>query len=46
MRGLMSSMREIFEWLMDELEDLELKQIVIDRANERESAIEINIDDL
>ena len=42
----MSSMREIYEWLMDKLEDLELKQIVIDRANEKESAIEINSDDL
>jgi len=37
---------ETYEWLMDKLEDSELAQIVIDRANEKEKAIEIVIDEL
>jgi len=37
---------ETYEWLMDQLEDQELAQIVRDRANEKENAVTINIDDL
>ena len=37
---------ETYEWLMDKLEDAELSQIVIDRAHEKENAIEIDIDEL
>jgi antitoxin StbD len=37
---------DTYEWLMDKLEDLELAQIVIDRAHEKEKAIEVAIDDL
>ena len=37
---------ETYEWLMDKLEDAELAQIVIERAGEKESAIEVNIDEL
>ena len=37
---------ETYEWLMDKLEDSELAQIVIDRANEKGKAIEVDIDEL
>ena len=37
---------ETYEWLMDKLEDSELAQIIIDRANEKGKAIEIDIDEL
>jgi len=37
---------ETYEWLMDKLEDSELAQIVRDRATEKDSAIEINLDEL
>ena len=37
---------ETYEWLMDKLEDSELAQTVIDRASEKEKAIEVDIDEL
>ncbi|MBL3591840.1 MAG: type II toxin-antitoxin system Phd/YefM family antitoxin [gamma proteobacterium endosymbiont of Lamellibrachia anaximandri] len=37
---------ETYEWLMDKLEDAELAQIVLDRAHEKEIAVEVNLDDL
>ncbi|MDQ7016007.1 MAG: type II toxin-antitoxin system Phd/YefM family antitoxin [Gammaproteobacteria bacterium] len=37
---------ETYEWLMDKLEDVELAQIVRDRAGEKSQAIEIDLDDL
>ena len=37
---------DTYEWLMDKLEDTELAQIVTDRANEKDKAIEVSIDDL
>ena len=37
---------ETYEWLMDRLEDMELMQIVNDRALEKDKAIEVSIDDL
>ncbi len=37
---------ETYEWLMDRLEDAELTQIVMNRAHEKDDAIEIEIDDL
>lgn len=37
---------ETYEWLMDKLEDMELAQIVIDRAHEKEKAIEVDLDEL
>ncbi len=37
---------DTYEWLMDKLEDIELAQIVTDRASEKDKAIEVSIDDL
>lgn len=37
---------DTYEWLMDKLEDTELAQIIIDRASEKDKAIEVSIDDL
>ena len=37
---------DTYEWLMEKLEDAELAQIIIDRAHEKESAIDVNIDEL
>lgn len=37
---------ETYEWLMDKLEDMELAQIVIDRAHEKEKAVEVDLDEL
>ena len=37
---------ETYEYLMDQLEDAELAQIVTERAYEKESAIEVDIDEL
>jgi len=37
---------ETYEWLMDKLEDSELAQIIIDRASEKDKAIEVDIDEL
>ena len=37
---------ETYEWLMDKLEDFELAQIVKEREEEKEMAIEVNLDDL
>jgi len=37
---------ETYEWLMDKLEDAELAQIIADRADERDSAIEVELDEL
>jgi len=37
---------ETYEWLMEKIEDQELGQLVIDRQNELNDAIEINMDDL
>ncbi len=37
---------ETYEWLMEKIEDQELGQLVIDRRNELNDAIEIKIDDL
>jgi len=37
---------ETYEWLMDKLEDAELAQQVRDRADEKEQAIEVDLDDL
>ena len=37
---------ETYEWLMDKLEDAELAQLVLDRAHEKESAIEVSLDEL
>ena len=37
---------ETYEWLMDKLEDAELAQIVADRMNEKDEAIEVDLDEL
>ena len=37
---------ETYEWLMDKLEDAELVQILLDRAHEKENAIEVSLDEL
>ncbi len=37
---------ETYEWLMDKLEDAELAQIVTDRMHEKDSAIEIDLNEL
>ena len=37
---------ETYEWLMDKLEDAELVQILLDRAHEKEHAIEVSLDEL
>ncbi|HIJ78542.1 MAG: type II toxin-antitoxin system Phd/YefM family antitoxin [Desulfobulbaceae bacterium] len=37
---------ETYELLMDRLEDYQLGMIVIERQNERISAVEVNIDEL
>jgi len=37
---------ETYEWLMDKLEDFELAQLVRERANEKQDAIEVNVDEL
>ena len=37
---------ETYEWLMEELEDFELSKIIKERAHEKQSAIEVDIDDL
>jgi len=37
---------ETYEWLMDKLEDAELAQIVLERAHEKENAVEVNLDEL
>ena len=37
---------DTYEWLMDKLEDAELAQIVNDRMNEKDSAIEVSLDEL
>ncbi len=37
---------ETYEWLMDKLEDAELAQIILDRADEKENAIEVSLDEL
>ena len=37
---------DTYEWLMEELEDAELAQIVLERATEKESAVEVNLNEL
>jgi len=37
---------ETYEWLMDKLEDAELAQIVTDRMHEKDSAIEIDLNEI
>ena len=37
---------ETYEWLMDKLEDSELAQIVKERANEKQDAVEVNLNEL
>ncbi len=37
---------ETYEWLMDKLEDAELAQIILDRTDEKENAIEVSLDEL
>ncbi|PCI00564.1 MAG: antitoxin [Zetaproteobacteria bacterium] len=37
---------ETYEWLMDKLEDFELAQTVRERENEKQDAIEVNLDAL
>lgn len=37
---------ETYEWLMDQIENIELTKIVLDRMPEKENAIEVNIDEL
>ncbi len=37
---------ETYEWLMDQLEDFELTQIVQERVHEKTAAIEVDLDDL
>ena len=37
---------DTYEWLMDKLEDAELAQIVNDRMNEKDKAIEVSLDGL
>lgn len=37
---------ETYEWLMEKLEDSELAQIVIERADEKKYAIEVNLNEL
>ncbi|NOY16023.1 MAG: type II toxin-antitoxin system Phd/YefM family antitoxin [Gammaproteobacteria bacterium] len=37
---------ETYEWLMDKLEDAELAQIVTDRMHEKNSAIEVDLNEL
>lgn len=35
-----------YEWLLDRLEDVDLAQLVRDRAGEKSAAIEVKLDDL
>jgi len=37
---------ETYEWLMDKLEDFELAQTVRECENEKQHAIEVNLDEL
>jgi antitoxin StbD len=37
---------ETYEWLMDQIDDMELAKIVMDRKSEKENAIEVDIDEL
>ncbi len=37
---------ETYEWLMDQIDDIELTKIIMDRIAEKENAIEVNIDEL
>ena len=37
---------ETYEWLMDKLEDAELAQIINERSIEKDTAIEVSLDDL
>ncbi len=37
---------DTYEWLMDKLEDAELAQIVNDRMNEKDKAVEVSLDEL
>lgn len=37
---------ETYEWLMDKLEDAELALIVTDRMHEKDSAIEVDLNEL
>ena len=37
---------ETYEWLMDKLEDAELSQIVADRMNKKNKAVEVDLDEL
>ena len=37
---------ETYEWLMDQIEDIELTKIVLDRMPEKENAIEVDINEL
>jgi antitoxin StbD len=37
---------ETYEWLMDVIDDYELMKLVRDRINNKEEAIEINLNDL
>ena len=37
---------ETYEWLMDKLEDAELAQIVSEREDEKENAIEVDLNEL
>ncbi len=37
---------ETYEWLMDQIDDIELTKIIMDRMAEKENAIEVNIDEL
>jgi len=37
---------ETYEWLMDQIEDIELTKIVLDRMPEKENAIKVDINEL
>lgn len=37
---------ETYEWLMDELEDVELAKVIKERSAEKSQAVEVSIDDL
>ncbi len=37
---------ETYEWLLDQIEDIELTKIIMDRMAEKENAIEVDIDEL
>jgi antitoxin StbD len=37
---------DTYEWLMDKLEDIELAQIVTERASEKNKAVEVSLDAL